>query len=105
MPDPSDHDALAATEQRVDALEGEEAQLEIRVRALEAAVAALRQQIKIAAHELRDDHTFMQPLGAKLVDHGTEHLLSKAGVALIKWLGIICIGIVLFLAGRWGLIK
>jgi hypothetical protein len=108
MHDP-EHDALAnmasATERRVDELADDGAELEARVRALEATVAKLREEIKTAAHELRDDSSFMRPLSERIVDHGSDHLLGRAGKALLKWIGVIGVGIIIFLAGKWGIIK
>lgn len=80
-------------------------QLAQRVAVLEAAVAALKSQIKEAAHELRDDHAFMRPYGEALAGHVADHWMSNAGRSVIKWLAAIGVGVLLFLAGRWGVLK
>jgi hypothetical protein len=95
----------SATERRVDDLVDESLELETRVHALEKTVAQLRTEIKAAAHELREDSNFMKPYSQSVANHVADHWIGTAGRALIKYLAIIIVGIVLFLAGRWGILK
>jgi len=78
--------------------------LEQRVDALERQFAAIRGEIKHAAHELSDDDKFMAPAGKRLAKHMGEHWFDVAARRLL-WVilgifGAAVTGLALFLAGK-----
>lgn len=78
--------------------------LKRRVAALESACVEMREQFKLAAHELREDEDFMRPAAQSLSDHAVSHWFDKAARKLLWFvlgvLGTAGVGVVMFLAGR-----
>ena len=75
-----------------------------RVEALERQFAAIRAEIKHAAHELREDDGFMRPAAQEFGDHIAAHWFDKAARRLL-WavlgiFGAAAVGLAMFLAGR-----
>jgi len=75
-----------------------------RVEALERQFAAIRGEIKHAAHELSDDDQFMKPAAQRLSDHAMSHWFDKAARRLL-WVvlgifGAAGAGLAMFLAGK-----
>lgn len=75
-----------------------------RVEALERQFAAIRGEIKHAAHELSGDDQFMRPAAQKLSDHAVDHWFDKAARRLL-WVvlgifGAAGAGLAMFLAGK-----
>ena len=80
-----------------------------RVEALEAQVLALRgsmrDEIKRAAHELRDDSDFSGPYWRSGADHAVDHLFTKASRKLLMYVaGAIAAALLLWL-GSLGIFK
>jgi hypothetical protein len=56
-------------------------------------------RIKGAAHDLREDDSFMRPAAERFTDHASEHLLTKAGRRVFLWLVAFVGGAALLWAG------
>ena len=79
-------------------------ELEARVEALERQFAAIKQEVKHAAHELSDDDRFMKPASQRFAGHMAAHWFDIAARRLL-WVvlgifGAAAVGLAMFLAGR-----
>ena len=78
--------------------------LTARVEALERQMAAVRNEFKAAAHELRIDGEFMGPVSRTVADNVAAHWFDKAARRLLVFVlgvfGAAGVGLALFLAGK-----
>jgi hypothetical protein len=84
-------------------------ELESRVEALERQLAVLRaelrDEIKSAAHELRDTDSFIVPFWKRGTDHATSHFLDRMGRWVLMIVGGAIAGWLLIWLGSTGAFK
>lgn len=88
-------------------------ELQQRVTAIEGVIsqlpATVRQQVVVAAHELRDTENFAKPAWQKGADHMAEHWQGKVARwtlrLVLSLLGSVMVGLLVYVSFKLGLVK